>query len=110
MPALRRSPAVCYFVVVDDWFTPDVWLEFEVGLVIVLLWLAETPLFTDWLPLPTCTPGLMFAPAFTALLEMFALASTPTFGFTFRLGLVLDDVLGVVELEEVDGLVVVLLD
>jgi hypothetical protein len=69
---------------VDDWFTPDVWLEFEVGLVIVLLWLAETPLFTDWLPLPTCTPGLMFAPAFTALLEMFAFASTPTFGFTFR--------------------------
>jgi hypothetical protein len=73
-----------YYLVVEDWFTPDVWLEFEVGLVMVLLWLAETPLFTDWLPLPTCTPGLMFAPAFTALLEMFAFASTPTFGFTFR--------------------------
>jgi len=90
-------------LVVEDWFTPDVWLEFDVALLIVLLWLAETPLFTDWLPLPTCTPGLMFAPAFTELLEMFAFASTPTFGFTFRLGLVLD-----VEELEVDGLVVLL--
>jgi len=58
-------------------------------LVIVLDWFAETPLFTDWLPLPTWTPGLMFAPAFTALLAMLAFASTPTFGFTFRFGFAL---------------------
>jgi len=71
----------------DVWSTLEVWLLFEVGLVIVLDWLAVTPLFTVWLPLPTCTPGLMFAPAFTALLLMFAFASTPTFGFTFSVGL-----------------------
>jgi len=51
-------------------------------LVIVLDWLAVTPLLTLWLPLPTWMPGLMFAPALTALFAMFAFASTPTFGFT----------------------------
>jgi hypothetical protein len=76
--------------VVEDWSTLEVWLEVEDGLFIVLLWLADTPLLTLWLPLPTCTPGLMFAPAFTALLEMFAFASTPTFGLTLRFGLAPD--------------------
>jgi hypothetical protein len=69
-------------LLVDVWSTLEVWLLVEVGLVIVLDWFAVTPLFTDWLPFPTCTPGLIFAPAFTALFEMFAFASTPTFGFT----------------------------
>src|SRR5688572_17541380 len=48
----------------------------------VELWFALTLLDTDWSPLPTFTPGLMFAPAFTSVLLMPTLASTPTFGFT----------------------------
>jgi hypothetical protein len=41
-----------------------------------------TSLVTDWLPSPTWTPGLMLAPAFTSELAMPTFASTPTFGFT----------------------------
>src|SRR5687768_3022207 len=55
----------------------------------VELWLALTPLHTFWSPLPTFTPGLMFAPALTSVLLMPTLASTPTFGFTLTFGLVL---------------------
>jgi hypothetical protein len=55
----------------------------------VELWFAVTPLDTLWSPLPTLTPGLMFAPAFTSVLLMPTLASTPTFGFTLTFELVL---------------------
>jgi hypothetical protein len=55
----------------------------------VELWFAVTPLDTLWSPLPTFTPGLMFAPALTSVLLMPTLASTPTFGFTLTFGLVL---------------------
>jgi hypothetical protein len=72
-------------LLLDVWSTLDVWLLFDVGSVMVLDCVAVTPLVTVWLPSPTCTPGLMFAPAFTALLAMFAFASTPTFGFTLVL-------------------------
>jgi hypothetical protein len=37
----------------------------ELGLVIVDCWSALAPLVTLCEPLPTFTPGLMFAPAFT---------------------------------------------
>jgi hypothetical protein len=75
---------------------------FEVAPVVEADWFAVTPLVTDWLPLPTFTPGLMFAPRFTSVLLMFAFASTPTFGFT------LSDGLNDVPLELVPGEVVVL--
>jgi hypothetical protein len=44
--------------------------------------LAETPLVTLWLLLPTLTPGLMFAEALTSLFAIPTLAPIPTFGFT----------------------------
>jgi len=67
---------------VEDWVVDAPWFMFDVALVVVDCWFALTPLVTDWLPLPTCTPGLMFAPAFTSELAMPTFASTPTFGFT----------------------------
>jgi hypothetical protein len=69
--------------------------EFDVGLLSVEAWFAFTPLVTVWLPLPTFTPGLMFAPALIELLLMFAFASTPTFGFTLSVGLKLRPVCAV---------------
>jgi hypothetical protein len=54
----------------------------DVGLVVVALWFALTPLETFWSPVPALIPGLMFAPALTSLLLMPTFASTPTFGFT----------------------------
>jgi hypothetical protein len=45
-------------------------------------WFALTPLVTLWSPLPTFTPGLMFAPALMSVLLMPTFASTPTLGFT----------------------------
>jgi len=68
--------------VVEDWFVDAPWFMVDVALVLLDCWFALTPLVTDWLPSPTCTPGLMLAPAFTAELAMPTLASTPTFGFT----------------------------
>src|SRR5688572_9680826 len=47
-------------------------------------WLAETPLDTDWSPLPTFTPGLMFALALTSVFAMPTLASTPTLGLALN--------------------------
>lgn len=67
---------------VEDWFVDAPWFRVEVALVLLDCWFALTPLVTDWLPSPTCTPGLMFAPAFTAEFAMPTFASTPTFGFT----------------------------
>jgi hypothetical protein len=86
--------------VLDDWLVCAPWFIVEDELVSVDVWPAATPLFTDWLPLPTLTPGLMLAPALMSVLLMPTLASTPTFGFTLTpllvepdaaLGLVLDD-------------------
>jgi hypothetical protein len=65
------------------------WSIVEEELMSVELWFAVTPLETLWSPLPTFTPGLIFAPAFTSVLLIPTLASTPTFGFTLTLGLVL---------------------
>ena len=50
-------------------------------------WLALVELFTVWLPLEfTWTPGLMLAEALRSVLLMPTFASTPTFGFTLRVG------------------------
>lgn len=57
---------------------PIVELEFTS----VELWLVLTSLFTDWLPLPTLMPGLMFAPTFRSVLAMPTFAPMPTLGFT----------------------------
>jgi hypothetical protein len=54
----------------------------ELGLVIVDCWSALAPLVTLCEPLPTFTPGLTSAPAFTFELSTPTFASTPTFGFT----------------------------
>src|SRR5207237_2527391 len=73
--------------------------EFEV----VALWLALAPLETLWSPLPTFTPGLMFAPALTSVLLMPTFAFTSTFGFTLsRLPDDEDDVVGDIEPDVVD--------
>jgi len=80
------------------WFMVDV-LPLELA-----VWFAVVELDTDWSPLPTFTPGLMFAEAFTSVLLMPTLASTATLGSTFRLGFTLtrlpDDVV-----DEVEGVV-----
>jgi hypothetical protein len=65
-----------------DWLCCVLWLMVDDGLVVVALWLAETPLETFWSPVPALMPGLTFAPAFTSLFEMPTLAPTPTLGFT----------------------------
>lgn len=67
---------------VEDCVVDAPWFRFDVAFVELDCWFALTPLVTDWLPLPTCTPGLMLAPAFTAELATPTFASTPTFGFT----------------------------
>jgi hypothetical protein len=54
----------------------------ELGFVIVDCWSALAPLVTLCEPLPTFTPGLMFAPAFTFELSTPTFAPTPTFGLT----------------------------
>jgi hypothetical protein len=59
--------------------------------VVVALWFAATLLDVFWSPLPMFTPGLMLAPAFTSVLLMPTLASTPTFGLTFTSVLVEED-------------------
>src|SRR5687768_11149515 len=66
----------------DDWLVEALWSIVEDELMSVELWFALTLLDTDWSPLPTFTPGLMFAPALMSVLLMPTLASTPTFGFT----------------------------
>jgi len=65
-----------------DWLCCVLWLVADDGLVVVALWLAETPLETFWSPVPELTPGLTLAPAFTSLFEIPTLAPTPTLGFT----------------------------
>jgi hypothetical protein len=74
---------------------PEAWPVLELWLVVascvveadelmsVDCWFAATLLDTDWSPLPTFTPGLMFAAAFTSALLTPTFASTPTLGFTF---------------------------
>ena len=81
-PAADPVDPVCDWVC-EDWVlcAPCDMLDDEFTSVEV--WLADTPLFTVLLPLPTLTPGLMLAPALTSVLLMPTLASTPTFGLTF---------------------------
>jgi hypothetical protein len=76
-------PFVPFVPVVDDCVVEAPWFSVEVEPTSVDDWLADTELFTDWLPLPVLTPGLIFAPAFTSELAIPTFASTPTFGFTF---------------------------
>src|SRR5687768_6976513 len=64
----------------DDWLVEALWSIVEEELMSVELWFALTLLDTDWSPLPTFTPGLMFAPALMSVLLMPTLASTPTLG------------------------------
>lgn len=78
----------------------------ELGFVVVDCWSALAPLVTLCEPLPTFTPGLMFAPAFTLELSTPTFAPTPTFGFTF----VLLDVPDVPEVPELVEPLVVPLD
>ena len=63
-------------------------------------WVALTELLVELLPLPTFTPGLMFAPAFRSVLETPTLALIPTFGSTL-----IDEPSGVLEVLELDGVV-----
>ena len=83
-------------LVPDDWLVDAPWFMFEVAFVLLVVWFADTPLVTSWLPLPTCTPGLTLAPAFTDEFAIPTLASTPTFGLT----LVLELLEGEVELPD----------
>jgi len=69
-------------LLVDDWFVDAPWFRVDVAPEVLAVWFADTPLVTFWLPSPTCTPGLMLAPAFTDEFAMPTFASTPTFGFT----------------------------
>jgi hypothetical protein len=69
--------------VADDWFTPVLCPMVEDEPMSVEDWFAETPLEVELLPLPTFTPGLMFAPALMSVLLMPTFAPTPTFGLTF---------------------------
>jgi hypothetical protein len=48
-------------------------------------WFADVLLDTDWSPLPTFTPGLMSAEAFTSVLLTPTFASTPTLGLALML-------------------------
>ena len=81
----------------EDWLVCAPWSIVEEGFVVVALWSALAPLDELTLPEPMFTSGLTFVPAFTSVLLMPTFASTPTFGFT----LVLLDVEGEVELEDV---------
>ena len=60
-------------------------------MVVVALWSAVAPLDEFTLPEPRFTSGLTFAPAFTSVLLMPTLASTPTLGFTLVLLELLDE-------------------
>jgi len=82
----------------EDCVVDAPWFMLDVAFVLLVVWFAETPLVTFWLPLLTCTPGLMFAPAFTDELAMPTFASTPTFGFTLVPELLVE---GEVELPDV---------
>ena len=92
-------------VLVLDWSVEAPWFIVDVAFVVLVCWFALTPLVTDWLPSPTCTPGLMFAPAFTDEFAMPTFASTPTLGFTFTPEPLVE---GEVLLEEALGLEVLL--
>jgi len=74
----------------DDWSVDAPWFMVDVAPELLVVWFADTPLVTFWLPSPTCTPGLMFAPAFTDEFAIPTFASTPTFGFTFVLELLVE--------------------
>ncbi|MBM4439613.1 MAG: hypothetical protein FJ027_04265 [Candidatus Rokubacteria bacterium] len=69
--------------VADDWVDVAPWFIVDDEFTSVDDWLALTPLDTLWSPLPTFTPGLMFAPALTSVFDTPTFAFTPTFGFTF---------------------------
>jgi hypothetical protein len=98
----------------DDWLVLEPWDIDEDEFTSVDCWLALVgPLVTLCEPVPTFTPGLMFAPALTSALLTPTFASTPTFGLTLSvfpalpdevellgdeleplLGVVLDELLG----------------
>jgi hypothetical protein len=69
----------------EDWLVCAPWFIVEDGVVVVALWSAVAPLEELTLPEPMLTSGLTFAPAFTSVLLMPTLASTPTLGLTFVL-------------------------
>src|SRR5687768_7318925 len=79
MPVSELPPAADS--VVEDWLLEALCSIVEDEPMSVELWFALTLLDTDWSPLPTFTPGLMFAPALMSVLLMPTFASTPTFGF-----------------------------
>jgi hypothetical protein len=79
--------------VFDDCVDEAPWLLVELALVLDDCWFALVLLFTLCEPLPTFTPGLTLAEAFTGELLTSTLAFTPTLGSTLmlRLELVEDD-------------------
>jgi len=81
-PAAALLPVEDGGLVDDDWLVLAPWFIVELELLSVDDWFAATLLETLWSPLPTFTPGLMFALAFTSVLLMPTFASTPTFGLT----------------------------
>ena len=78
-------PADALPPVVDDWLVCAPWFIEDEEFTSVDDWFAETLEFVVLLPLPTFTPGLMFAPALTSVLPMPTFAPTPTFGLTLTL-------------------------
>jgi hypothetical protein len=104
---LRLAELVPFVPVEEDWLEVTPWFIVDDEFTSVDDWLALTLLSTLWLPLPMFTPGLMFAPAFTSLLDTPTLAFTPTFGFTLSVELLLD---GEVDELLVEGAVVPLVE
>jgi hypothetical protein len=79
----EEPPADALPPVVDDWLVCAPWFIVDEEFTSVDDWFAETLEFVVLLPLPTFTPGLMFAPALMSVLLTPTLASTPTFGLTW---------------------------
>lgn len=75
-------------VVLDDWLFVAPWFMVDEVFTSVDVWFAVVLLVVVVSPLlPTLTPGLMLAAALMSVLLMPTFASTPTFGFTLRVGL-----------------------
>lgn len=89
----------------DDWVVLLPWFSVEDEFTSVDDWLAVAELLVVLLPLPTFTPGLIVAPAFTSELDTPTFAFRSRFGFTFNVAPEVVELDGEVELEvlPVDG-------
>jgi hypothetical protein len=97
------DPSVDGVPVVDDWLLVVPWFIVEELFTSVDVWFALVELETLWSPLPTFTPGLMFADALRSVLLIPTFAFTSTLGFTLsRLPDEDDEVVGDREPDVVD--------